>query len=90
MICPLVEEGKTLSELRRLRRLFSIRHHICVPVTPRSALKQPFDGLGIAARPGLLSGETGPTYQRSIPRGGQWRSLKPEQTKVRGAPDENV
>jgi hypothetical protein len=33
---PLVEKGKTLSKLRRLRRTFSIRHHICVPLTPRS------------------------------------------------------
>jgi hypothetical protein len=58
---PPVEKGKTLSELRRLRRLFSIRHHICVPVTPRSEPKQPgFDGLGIVVRPGLLSGEGRP------------------------------
>jgi hypothetical protein len=80
---PLVEKGKTLSELRRLRRLFSIRHHICVPVTPRSEPKQPgFDGLGIVARPGLLSGEDRPNLPAGRfargDNGGRW---KPEQTK---------
>jgi hypothetical protein len=61
----LSKKGETLSEPRRPKRLFSIRHHICVPVTPRSKPKQPgFDGLGIVTRPGLLSGEGWPTYQR--------------------------
>ena len=75
---PLVEKGKTLSELRRLRRLFSIRHHICVPVTPRSEPKQPaFDGLGIVARPGLLSGEDRPNLPAGrFARGDKWRPLE--------------
>src|ERR1700761_1431275 len=88
---PPVEKAETLSEPRRLRRLFSLCHHICVPVTPRSKPKQPgFDGLGIVARPGLLSGEGRPKLPAGrFARGDNW-PLKARTDEGRGVPDENV
>jgi hypothetical protein len=88
---PPVEKGETLSEPRRLRRLFSLCHHICVPVTPRSEPKQPgFDGLGIVARPGPLSGEGRPKLPAGqFARGDNW-PLKARTDEGRGVPDENV